>query len=657
MASTRDLTVRINGDASGFKKAVGEVKKSSKGAEQGSSKLSGALHGVAVVGKLAAAATVAAGAAIGGLGVLAIKGAGEYEQSRVAFETMLGSAEKARTMLGEIAEFAKSTPFELPEVVKGSKQLLAFGIEQEKIIPTMRKLGDIAAGVGVPVGQLTNVFGQVKVAGRLMGQDLLQFTNAGVPLIAALADTMKKPQEEIKDLVSQGKVGFPEVEKAIESLTNNGGKFGGMMEKQSKTFSGVVSNIKDGFGEILRGAVGITKTGDIIEGGIFDRVKKGAEKLMPVVQQLGEQIGPFMVQAFATGGEVLKTVVEAFKTLYNIIAPILGPSLQALWNTIQTQLMPALQRLWAIIAPQIIPVLKTLGIIIGGILVGAIWAAINILNVIIKVVGWLINMFIEIGERVVWFVNLVIQYFQFLYKFWSTIFKAIFTVAKIWFMAIGVIVATVVSMIMAVVQPIARFFAGIFQTAWDWVRGIWSGVSGWFGRQFDGLKGALSKVTGYITEPFSKAWDFIKDIPSKIVNGITNIGQLIRDKLGDWDIPGPLGKVRDVIPGFAKGVRNFRGGLAVVGERGPELVNLPKGSDVIPNDQVPRTFAQPATIQAAPSGPAQQTVINFNPKIEMGMYAGMPVEKRRIAEDLWREFTRMARANGVQLPSIGVITQ
>lgn len=655
MANTRDLLVRINGDASGLKKALGEVDKETTNAEKGQSAFGKTMGGVAVAGKLVAGAALAAGTAIAGAGILGVKSAGDFEQSRVAFEVMLGSADKARKLMSEIATFAKETPFELPEVVTGAKQLLAFGVAQENILPTMRRLGDIAAGVGVPVGQLTNVFGQVKVAGRLMGQDLLQFTNAGVPMIEALAKTMGKPQEEIKKLVEQGKVGFPEVEAAIASLTDNGGKFGGMMEKQSKTFGGVVSNIKDGFGQILRSAVGISSSGDITEGGIFDRVKDAAEKALPVIQKVAENIGPAVMKGFEMAGKGIQTAVEWFKQLWEIVGPYIMPSLKALGETITTQLWPALQRLWAIIGPYIIPTLKVLGIIIGGVIVAAIWILINVINVVVKVLGWLINVFIEIGQRVAWVVNLVIDYFKMLWNFWSTVFEIMFNIAKVIFMAIAVVVATVISLIMAVVQPIAEFIGGIFRKGWEIVTGIWNGVSGWFGRQFDGLKGALDKVTDWITAPFQKAWDFIKDIPGKIVSSVTNVGQLLKEKIGDWDIPGPLGKVKDVIPGFASGVRNFRGGMAWVGEKGPELVNLPPGSDVFSATESARMAAQGPSLQPNVGGGNTTFAPVIN--VEMGLYAGMPIEKRQIAVDIWREIVREARAHGVQLPQIGTVIQ
>lgn len=339
--------------------------------------------------------------AIRSAGAAAIESAASYEQSRVAFETMLGSADKARTMMGEIAAFAKSTPFELPEVVAGSKQLLAFGYAQEQIIPTMRKIGDIAAGVGVPVGQLTTVFGQVRVAGRLMGQDLLQFTNAGVPMIEALAAVMKKPQKEIKDLIEKGKVGFEDVQKALDYLTGSGSKFGGMMEKQSKTFSGVVSNIKDGFGQILRNAVGITVAGDIIENGLFDRIKKGAESALPYIARLTEQVGPAMGRLMTWIDGVTRSV-EQFALQ---AATYLMPKLQELWAVVQAELIPVLTRLWREVLEPLIPV-------IGVSLVLALGLAVDSIRVMVSAVSEVVNRWLSAVEAARNFYERVAYYFE-----------------------------------------------------------------------------------------------------------------------------------------------------------------------------------------------------------------------------------------------------
>lgn len=227
------------------------------------------------------------------LGKNAIDSAGNFEQSRVAFETMLGSAETAQTLLTQISAFAKETPFDLPGVVDASKQLLAYGFAQDQVLPTLRKLGDVAAGVSVPIGQLTAVYGQVRVAGKLMGQDLLQFTQAGVPLLDYLAQTMHKTAADIKKDM-EGGVGptFENVQTALEAMTSEGSKFGGLMDKQSHTFQGVMSNIGDSFGQIGRAALGMDTAGNIVKGSFFDRIKDAATAVMPVLQDFATKVGP-----------------------------------------------------------------------------------------------------------------------------------------------------------------------------------------------------------------------------------------------------------------------------------------------------------------------------------------------------------------------------
>lgn len=176
---------------------------------------------------------------------------GEIQQLNMSFATMLGSQEKGEALMAELTKTAAVTPFNMKDVAGGAKQLLAFGIEAEKINDTLIRLGDIAAGTGAHVGQLTNVFGQIKAAGRMNGGDLLQFINAGVPIIKALADTMGVAESQVKELISAGKVGFPEVEAAIKSLTDEGAMFGGMMTNLSESITGKISTLEDNFDQML----------------------------------------------------------------------------------------------------------------------------------------------------------------------------------------------------------------------------------------------------------------------------------------------------------------------------------------------------------------------------------------------------------------------
>ena len=170
---------------------------------------------------------------------------GEFQQLEVAFRTMLGSASEADALLEQLTRTAATTPFGLEDVAQGAKQLLAYGLAADQVNGTLVRLGDIAAGLSVPLNDLVYLYGTTMAQGRLYTQDLNQFTGRGIPMIQELAKQFGVAESKVKELVEAGKVGFPEVQKVIESLTDEGGRFGGLMEAQSRTITGQISNIED----------------------------------------------------------------------------------------------------------------------------------------------------------------------------------------------------------------------------------------------------------------------------------------------------------------------------------------------------------------------------------------------------------------------------
>lgn len=192
---------------------------------------------------------------------------GEYQQLEVAFETMLGSKSKADALMGQLIDTAATTPFEMSEVAEASKMLLAYGMEGDKVNETLIRLGDIAAGLSMPLKDLAFLYGTTMVQGRLYTQDLNQFLGRGIPLADELAKQFGKNKSEVKKLVEEGKIGFPEVQKAIEALTGEGSKFGGLMEKQSKTIKGQLSNIEDAWEQMMN-EIGKSQEGNI--SGVLD---------------------------------------------------------------------------------------------------------------------------------------------------------------------------------------------------------------------------------------------------------------------------------------------------------------------------------------------------------------------------------------------------
>lgn len=175
----------------------------------------------------------------------------QFQQLEISFGTMLKSKEKANALMAQMADLAAKTPFGLEEVSEGAKRLLAFQVPAEEVTETLRRMGDVAAGLGVPMGQLIHVYGQVKAQGKLMTNDLYQFMNAGIPIIAELSKVVGKSETEIKDMVSAGKIGFPEVQAVIKNMTNEGGLFFNLMAEQSKSLGGQISNLGDSFDQML----------------------------------------------------------------------------------------------------------------------------------------------------------------------------------------------------------------------------------------------------------------------------------------------------------------------------------------------------------------------------------------------------------------------
>ncbi|MFB9120993.1 tape measure protein [Bergeyella porcorum] len=214
--------------------------------------------GIGISGYLSASA-------LQGFAMQLINVRGEFQKTEIAFSTMLKSKEKAKVLMGEMVDLAAKTPFGLQEVTEGAKRLLAFQIPAEQVTETLRRMGDIAAGLGVPMGQLIHVYGQVKAQGKLMTNDLYQFMNAGIPILAELGKVMGKKEAEIKKMVEEGKIGFAEVQQVIQNMTNEGGIFFNLMEAQSSSLPGKVANLKDAFEQMLN-KIGESNEGLLAEG-------------------------------------------------------------------------------------------------------------------------------------------------------------------------------------------------------------------------------------------------------------------------------------------------------------------------------------------------------------------------------------------------------
>lgn len=207
--------------------------------------------------------------ALAGTGIAAIKLAGDLEQTQLALEVLLGDAAQATQIKNEWTQLAASTPFSSIDIDSAGKKLLAFNIEAEKVTDTLRRIGDISAATGSSISEIADIYGKAAVQGRLFAEDINQFQGRGIPVIQSLAEVLGVAETEVRDLVTQGKVGFPELDAAFKNMTDEGGQFSGMMDKLSQStlgkFSTTVDNAKlamASFGEIM-----LDSANDVLDAG------------------------------------------------------------------------------------------------------------------------------------------------------------------------------------------------------------------------------------------------------------------------------------------------------------------------------------------------------------------------------------------------------
>lgn len=234
------------------------------------------------------------------LGSEVVSATGQIQMLKVSFETLLQSKQKADAVMQEIIQTAMTTPFQLTELATGAKQLIAYGFAAEEVNGTLIRLGNVASALGLPLERLTYLYGTTRTQGRLYARDLLQFTTSGVPMLQGLADMYGKSTEQVNKMVSAGKIGFPEVQKVIEQMTNKGGKFYNLMQEQAKTIPGQISNLQDSF-TMMFNDIGQSQSGLI----------SGTISLTKAMVDNYDKVGKVIVSLIATYGAYSTAVLIA----------------------------------------------------------------------------------------------------------------------------------------------------------------------------------------------------------------------------------------------------------------------------------------------------------------------------------------------------------
>jgi phage-related protein len=516
--------------------------------------------------------------------VFGIKTAADLQSLSTSFETLTGSAEKGRKVFTDLKKMGATTPFEVGDLAKATQTMLAFGISVDKTQGYLQMLGDISMGNKDKLGGLALAFSQVQSTGRLMGQDLLQMINQGFNPLLVLAQKnigermgldFQKTQQALKDnkittgqvneemiklkkAMEDGKVSATDVAKAFELSTSEGGLFYKGMERGSKTLSGTFSTLMDNIKLMGSGLAGLSDDGTIAEGSLLDLTQKGVNALNEALGKVNWlQVGQAIQKALV---EAPQRASEAFQSFLKFIQPIM-PFLTVLGGLLLflgTQVLSAFRYAWEQLKPPIMDLWNTLK---------AFWIAIQpILMLLGTVLLFVVLPMIQIA------IASIVQ-----------VFKGLLT-------GVSGIINVISGILNAFIGLVYGIFTGDFSRATEGFKQIFRGLGQWIQGAFQLIlapfRGIIDGITNYMRgiNFFQIAVNWMQELIRGIQSKAGGIGGAIKQGIGNMLPEG----VRKLIPGFADGVRNFGGGMAIVGERGPELVNLPKGADVFSNEESKR---------------------------------------------------------------------
>lgn len=216
---------------------------------------------------------------------------GQFQQLEISFSTMLKSKEKADKLMSELVDIAAKTPFDLQGVASSAKQMIAYGSSAENVGNELVMLGNVAAGVGSQLSEIAYLYGTLRTQGRAYAVDIRQFAGRGIPIYEELAKVLGVTKDEVSGLVKEGKVGFKEVEQAFKNMTGESGIYYNLMQEQSKSLTGQLSNLGDAWDTMLN------KIGKDTQG----IASAGISGLKGLIENY-ETVGKILIELIATYG-------------------------------------------------------------------------------------------------------------------------------------------------------------------------------------------------------------------------------------------------------------------------------------------------------------------------------------------------------------------
>jgi len=533
-----ELTAYLGLDDSRFKRGLNENEGRFRkfGSRVGS--IGAAVGKVAFVG--AAAGVTALGGAMSFGAVKGIQYNASIEQTTIAMTTMLGSAKEAEALIGEISKLAAATPFEFPELADATRKLTAYGYAAGEIPGFLTRIGDISSAMGINISELTDIIGKMKVSGTLYLQDIYQLQGRGIPIMQELAKVTGTNVLGVKEMISAGKIGYPQVEKALENLTSKGSMFGGMMGKQSKSFNGQLSTLKDNFTQLFGKAfmplfTWLTKKGIPALNEAMPSIEKGINGLMGIVGPLLDSISGW----FKENGP---GIIDSVKKIAGIWLSALAPALQ-----------------------QILPLFRDIGDTVAAVAGfikdkwSAVWSAIGpIVKLAAKAVGSALDLLVHAVRAILAVIrgdwSAAFEHFN---GVSDATWKLITSGAKLFGKAFMLVLEGVWKLLKGGVKLAFNGIKSLIGGAWDWIVGktsrAWNAVLRTVGGFVNKIIGVINVLPGVDINKVTWGSPSSTGYSSRKTHGSVARG----DPSGGWDAMldnGPKGDVSDVLGGVIDGL-------------------------------------------------------------------------------------------------------
>lgn len=241
----------------------------------------------------------------------ALREAARFEQTQIAFEVLLGSAERANSLLKDLFETARTTPFLIPQILKAGQQLIALGTPMENVVDELKMLGNVASGTNTELFLIVDAFSKARATGFLMGEVFRQFRRQGVPITAELEKITGKAGQSLRKMGAAGEISFELLQQAFKNMTSEGGRFFNLMERQSKTTLGILSNIKDSIIiTAIRIGEGLLPQVKKLEKVFFDFLETNKKIIQLKGRKLFVDIGRGIIFAFKVAKDFVSTLID-----------------------------------------------------------------------------------------------------------------------------------------------------------------------------------------------------------------------------------------------------------------------------------------------------------------------------------------------------------